>query len=49
MGGLIAFKNGKSQLAQHFMRARVVVQGATVAVMLGSGGYMLAEQHRARH
>lgn len=48
-GGLIAFKNGKSAQAQQFMRARVAVQGATVALMLGSGGYLAldAAQQRA--
>ena len=30
LGGLVAFKNGNSALAQHFMRARVVTQGITV-------------------
>lgn len=38
LGGLIAFKNGKSALSQQFMRARVIVQGITVAIMVGSGG-----------
>jgi len=37
-GGLLAFKNNKSALAQQFMRARVLVQGVTVAIMMGSGG-----------
>lgn len=38
LGGLVAFKNGKSALAQQFMRARVITQGITVAIMVGSGG-----------
>lgn len=48
LGGLIAFKNGKSALAQHFMRARVVVQGVTVAIMLGSGGYLAVDAAQQR-
>ncbi|KAL4581639.1 hypothetical protein LXL04_006165 [Taraxacum kok-saghyz] len=32
--GLISFKKGNSQLGQSLMRARVVAQGATVALML---------------
>lgn len=47
-GGLLAFKNGKSALAQHFMRARVVVQGVTVAIMIGSGGYLAVESAQQR-
>ncbi|EFN55724.1 hypothetical protein CHLNCDRAFT_17999, partial [Chlorella variabilis] len=39
LGGLVAFKNGKAAMAQHFMRARVIAQGATVAIMVSSGGY----------
>ncbi|KAJ6374245.1 hypothetical protein OIU78_029869 [Salix suchowensis] len=31
--GLISFRRGNSQLGQVLMRARVVVQGATVALM----------------
>lgn len=38
LGGLVAFKNGKSALAQQFMRARVLAQGITVAIMVSSGG-----------
>lgn len=34
--GLISFKRGNSQLGQKLMRARVVAQGATVALMVGS-------------
>ena len=37
LGGLVAFKNGNSALAQHFMRARVVTQGITV------GGRVVAQ------
>ncbi|KAE9602618.1 putative hypoxia induced protein [Lupinus albus] len=31
--GLISFRRGNSHLGQQLMRARVVVQGATVALM----------------
>jgi hypothetical protein len=48
LGGLVAFKNGKSALAQHFMRARVVTQGITVAIMLSSGGYLAVEAAQQR-
>ncbi|KAG0480047.1 hypothetical protein HPP92_010907 [Vanilla planifolia] len=37
--GLISFRRGDSQLGQKLMRARVVVQGATVALMVGSAYY----------
>lgn len=37
--GLISFKQGKSQLGQKLMRARVVAQGATVALMVGTAYY----------
>ncbi|OVA03716.1 Hypoxia induced protein [Macleaya cordata] len=37
--GLISFKRGNSVLGQKLMRARVVVQGATVALMVGSAYY----------
>ncbi|WVZ64786.1 hypothetical protein U9M48_014260 [Paspalum notatum var. saurae] len=37
--GLISFRYGNSQLGQKLMRARVVAQGATVALMLGSAYY----------
>ncbi|KAJ0965448.1 hypothetical protein J5N97_026586 [Dioscorea zingiberensis] len=37
--GLISFRQGKSQLGQKLMRARVVAQGATVALMFGSAYY----------
>jgi hypothetical protein len=49
LGGLVAFKNNKAALAQHFMRARVVAQGVTVAIMASSGGYLAVEaaQNRA--
>ena len=38
MGGLVAFKKGNKALSQTLMRARVVAQGATVAVMLATSG-----------
>ncbi|KAG2675821.1 hypothetical protein I3760_12G024200 [Carya illinoinensis] len=37
--GLISFRQGNSQLGQLLMRARVVAQGATVALMLGTAYY----------
>ncbi|XP_021718977.1 RING-H2 finger protein ATL48-like [Chenopodium quinoa] len=37
--GLISFRQGNSQLGQKLMRARVVVQGATVALMVGTASY----------
>ncbi|WOK96393.1 RING-H2 finger protein ATL48-like isoform X1 [Canna indica] len=37
--GLVSFRQGNSQLGQKLMRARVVVQGATVALMVGSAYY----------
>ncbi|KAL0023906.1 hypothetical protein WJX79_009251 [Trebouxia sp. C0005] len=38
LGGLLAFKKGNQNLSQHMMRARVVAQGATVALMAGTAG-----------
>ncbi|MED6106031.1 RING-H2 finger protein atl48 [Stylosanthes scabra] len=37
--GLISFRRGNSHLGQKLMRARVVVQGATVALMVGTAYY----------
>ncbi|RID58400.1 hypothetical protein BRARA_F01704 [Brassica rapa] len=37
--GLISFRRGNSQLGHVLMRARVVVQGATVALMVGTAYY----------
>ncbi|CAI0398776.1 unnamed protein product [Linum tenue] len=37
--GLVSFRRGNSQLGQKLMRARVVVQGATVALMVGTAVY----------
>ncbi|KAJ6868885.1 RING-H2 finger protein ATL48 [Populus alba x Populus x berolinensis] len=37
--GLISFRRGNSRLGQVLMRARVVVQGATVALMVGTAFY----------
>lgn len=34
--GLISFRHGNSRLGQKLMRARVVPQGATVALMFGT-------------
>ncbi len=48
MGGLVAFKNNKAALAQQFMRARVIAQGVTVAIMASSGGYLAVEAAQQR-
>lgn len=37
--GLISFKRGNSQLGQQLMRARVLAQGGTVVLMVGSAYY----------
>ncbi|XP_022852784.1 RING-H2 finger protein ATL48-like isoform X1 [Olea europaea var. sylvestris] len=37
--GLISFRQGNSNLGQKLMRARVVAQGATVALMVGTAYY----------
>ncbi|XP_031480924.1 RING-H2 finger protein ATL48-like [Nymphaea colorata] len=37
--GLISFRQGNSHLGQKLMRARVLAQGATVALMLGTAYY----------
>eukprot|EP00245_Coleochaete_scutata_P007115 TRINITY_DN22211_c0_g1_i1.p1 TRINITY_DN22211_c0_g1~~TRINITY_DN22211_c0_g1_i1.p1 ORF type:complete len:100 (+),score=24.33 TRINITY_DN22211_c0_g1_i1:282-581(+) len=37
--GLWGFRHGNQMLAQYMMRARVVLQGATVALMVGSAYY----------
>ncbi|KAF3329680.1 RING-H2 finger protein ATL48-like protein [Carex littledalei] len=37
--GLISFRQGNSHLGQMLMRARVVAQGGTVALMVGSAYY----------
>ncbi|KAL3142208.1 RING-H2 finger protein atl48 [Trebouxia sp. C0009 RCD-2024] len=38
LGGLLAFRRGNQNLSQKMMRARVVAQGATVAIMAGTAG-----------
>ena len=38
VGGFVAFKRGNTNLSQQMMRARVIAQGATIAIMLGSSG-----------
>merc|ERR1711976_200571 len=40
MGGLVSFHRGNQALSQTMMRTRVVFQGATVALMLGTSGYL---------
>jgi len=37
--GLVSFRNGNYQLSQKLMRARVVTQAGTVALMLGTALY----------
>ncbi|KAG9448757.1 hypothetical protein H6P81_008722 [Aristolochia fimbriata] len=37
--GLVSFKRGNSVLGQKLMRARLVTQGATAALMIGSAYY----------
>uniref|UniRef100_A0ACD5Y2I3 Uncharacterized protein n=1 Tax=Avena sativa TaxID=4498 RepID=A0ACD5Y2I3_AVESA len=37
--GLVSFRYGNSRLGQKLMRARVVAQGVTVALMVGSAYY----------
>jgi len=39
--GLVAFKTGNKSMSQHMMRARVLAQGATVALMLGTSGMVV--------
>lgn len=38
MAGLVAFKKGNTAVSQAMMRARVLAQGATVALMAGTSG-----------
>lgn len=37
-GGLVAFRKGNLAVSQQMMRARVVFQGITVAIMVGTSG-----------
>ena len=39
--GLVAFKRGNTGMSQRMMKARVMLQAATVAVMVGSSGACL--------
>lgn len=39
--GLVAFKRGNTGMSQRMMKARVMLQAATVAVMVGSSGVCL--------
>ncbi|KAK9803416.1 hypothetical protein WJX72_009664 [[Myrmecia] bisecta] len=39
LAGLGAFKSGNSALSQKMMRARVIMQFATIALMAGSTGF----------
>ncbi|KAG7668185.1 hypothetical protein Ndes2526B_g01100 [Nannochloris sp. 'desiccata'] len=43
MGGLVAFKKGNKALSQTMMRARIIAQGGTVAIMLATSGFMAAQ------
>ncbi len=38
MGGLVAFKKGNKAMSQTMMRARIIAQGGTVAIMLATSG-----------
>mmetsp|Transcript_4069 Transcript_4069/g.11502 ORF Transcript_4069/g.11502 Transcript_4069/m.11502 type:complete len:96 (-) Transcript_4069:138-425(-) len=40
MGGLVSFHKGNQKLSQTMMRTRVLFQGATVALMVGTSGYL---------
>lgn len=44
MGGLLAYRSGNKNLSQSMMRARVVAQGVTVALMLGTSGAIAMER-----
>lgn len=45
VGGLVAFRKGNKSLSQSMMRARVLVQGGTVAIMLATSGSLMASRH----
>lgn len=45
--GLVAFKRGNTGMSQRMMRARVMLQAATVAVMVGSSGYVAMSKEAA--
>mmetsp|Transcript_2449 Transcript_2449/g.5039 ORF Transcript_2449/g.5039 Transcript_2449/m.5039 type:complete len:89 (+) Transcript_2449:250-516(+) len=36
--GLVAFRQGNMAMSQKMMRARVILQGATVALLVGTSG-----------
>lgn len=42
IAGLISFKQGNYNLSQNLMRARVVAQAGTVALMVGTVGWQAA-------
>lgn len=46
--GLVAFRKGNNALSQSMMRARVIVQGGTVAVMLATSGGMVFAKQRSK-
>jgi hypothetical protein len=48
VAGLLAFKKGNQDLSQSLMRARVLFQGATVAVMVVTSGAFVASTSAAR-
>lgn len=39
--GFVAFKAGNQSMSQTMMRARILAQGATVALMVGSSGAIM--------
>eukprot|EP00884_Botryococcus_braunii_P013890 jgi/Botrbrau1/22501/Bobra.114_2s0027.1 len=51
VAGLVAFRKGRQDISQNMMRARVVFQGATVALMVGSTGFYAweAEKDKKKH
>ncbi|KAK9859301.1 hypothetical protein WJX84_011778 [Apatococcus fuscideae] len=38
IAGLMFFNKGNDRMSQHMMRARVIAQGVTVAIMVGTSG-----------
>ena len=44
--GLLAFRRGQQRTSQTMMRARVLAQGATVSIMIGTSGVALADLGR---
>jgi hypothetical protein len=44
--GLIAFRRGNTRVSQQMMRARILAQASTVAIMTASSGAMLSSSSR---